>query len=283
MVTYGDRGEILNKTIPHLINECCIDLVLVENNISRKTKIYLNEIKISRLHRIQLDYNSGSAGGYAEGLEYALKRFRNANKFLLLDDDNFISEEFVCKLVLKLNHLKFASCNRINRSKYNGKKCSENNFLGTNLFYREQNIINCAPYGGLIVSRELIEEVGLPNKKFFLYGDDHEFTLRATLFGYQLTVLEDIKIIDLDQSHDHKSKIHRYFQKNFDCDKLYFQIRNHTHISFLMKKSNFIFYTNLIFVLIILFSNNIKTLHFPMGRWRVIFKAIIDGKSFKSS
>lgn len=281
MVTYGNRYQILKKTISHLVNEDDLSIVLVENDISAETKSFLDRTIGTKLHRIQLNYNSGSAGGYSAGLAYALDKFPTTNKFLLLDDDNFLSKKFLSVLKPKISALDFASCSRISRNKLTSKRCSENNFMGTNLFNRNKGTIRCAPYGGLLVSRRLLMDVGLPNRKLYLYGDDHEFTLRASIFGEKLILLNDIQIEDIDESHDRKSEVHRYFQENFDIDKLYFQIRNHSYLSYLTKKSALIFYCNLVFVLLILFGNNIKTMHFPMKRWKIIIKGILDGKSFK--
>ncbi|MFZ8341019.1 hypothetical protein ACO1LU_14805, partial [Staphylococcus aureus] len=46
--------------------------------------------------------------------------------------------------------------------------------------YAEVNRLITAPYSGLIFPVKLLDEVGLPNKDFYLYSDDIDFTLRIT-------------------------------------------------------------------------------------------------------
>ena len=35
------------------------------------------------------------------------------------------------------------------------------------------------PFNGVLVTRELVERIGLPREEFFIWGDDHEYRLRA--------------------------------------------------------------------------------------------------------
>ncbi len=39
------------------------------------------------------------------------------------------------------------------------------------------------PFNGVLVTRELVERIGLPREEFFIWGDDHEYRLRAERAG----------------------------------------------------------------------------------------------------
>ena len=39
------------------------------------------------------------------------------------------------------------------------------------------------PFNGVLVTRELVERIGLPREEYFIWGDDHEYRLRAERAG----------------------------------------------------------------------------------------------------
>ena len=39
------------------------------------------------------------------------------------------------------------------------------------------------PFNGVLVTRELVERIGLPREEFFIWGDDVEYRLRAERAG----------------------------------------------------------------------------------------------------
>src|SRR4051794_15395277 len=39
------------------------------------------------------------------------------------------------------------------------------------------------PFNGVLVTRGLVERIGLPRAEFFIWGDDHEYRLRAEAAG----------------------------------------------------------------------------------------------------
>ena len=39
------------------------------------------------------------------------------------------------------------------------------------------------PFNGVLVTRDLVERIGLPREEFFIWGDDHEYRLRAMAAG----------------------------------------------------------------------------------------------------
>ena len=41
--------------------------------------------------------------------------------------------------------------------------------------------------------RSLVEKKGLPEKKFFIYGDDTEFFIRAEKAGYDIAIVRDAR------------------------------------------------------------------------------------------
>jgi rhamnopyranosyl-N-acetylglucosaminyl-diphospho-decaprenol beta-1,3/1,4-galactofuranosyltransferase len=42
------------------------------------------------------------------------------------------------------------------------------------------------PFNGVLVTRELVERIGVPRAEFFIWGDDHEYRLRAERAGARI-------------------------------------------------------------------------------------------------
>ena len=278
IVTYGDRLEILKKTLIHILDNFSFPIVLIENNIEKSTSDFLRSINKVNLKLISSNENLGSAGGYSKGLKYIRSNFSSVERILLLDDDNFISVDGIKKILkVNQNQNELLVCNSVKRNDIFVNKCSKNNFLGLNIFKRKNNVLKCAPYGGLVLPIKVLSDVGFPREDMFLYGDDHEYTYRIFQSGFKLKFCKEIHIIDLIFSHEKRSTVHRYFQDEFEENLLYYQIKNHTYLSCLQKNNHLLFYFNLCLFLIVIFYANFKIRFYNAKRWKIIFRAIIDG------
>jgi len=60
--------------------------------------------------------------------------------------------------------------------------------------------VDYAPYGGLLVSMAVLDAVGLPDRRYYLYVDDHEFTSRIPLSGTPIRLVKSSLLNDLDAS-----------------------------------------------------------------------------------
>ena len=56
------------------------------------------------------------------------------------------------------------------------------------------------PYGGLLLHRSIINDIGYPDERFFLYVDDSEYTHRITQSGATIWLIPSCKIVDVDKS-----------------------------------------------------------------------------------
>jgi rhamnopyranosyl-N-acetylglucosaminyl-diphospho-decaprenol beta-1,3/1,4-galactofuranosyltransferase len=45
------------------------------------------------------------------------------------------------------------------------------------------------PFNGVLVTRELVERIGLPRAEYFIWGDDHEYRLRAEAAGARIATV----------------------------------------------------------------------------------------------
>jgi rhamnopyranosyl-N-acetylglucosaminyl-diphospho-decaprenol beta-1,3/1,4-galactofuranosyltransferase len=50
------------------------------------------------------------------------------------------------------------------------------------------------PFNGVLVTRGLVERLGLPRAEFFIGGDDHEYRLRAERAGARIATVVDARV-----------------------------------------------------------------------------------------
>ena len=50
------------------------------------------------------------------------------------------------------------------------------------------------PFNGVLVTRELVERIGTPREEFFIWGDDHEYRLRAERAGGRVATVVDARL-----------------------------------------------------------------------------------------
>ena len=49
------------------------------------------------------------------------------------------------------------------------------------------------PFNGVLVTRELVEQIGLPRAEFFIWGDDVEYLWRANAAGARTATVVDAR------------------------------------------------------------------------------------------
>jgi rhamnopyranosyl-N-acetylglucosaminyl-diphospho-decaprenol beta-1,3/1,4-galactofuranosyltransferase len=51
------------------------------------------------------------------------------------------------------------------------------------------------PFNGVLVTRELVERIGVPRADFFIWGDDHEYRLRAEAAGARVATVAGARFL----------------------------------------------------------------------------------------
>jgi GT2 family glycosyltransferase len=304
IVTYGNRFHYLEQVVKRLLKEKIAKILIISNGSDEiyKKSIFNLKKKSKKIKLIILNKNYGSAFAIKKGLKYALK---SDYKFiLLLDDDNL--PELGSLKILKKKYREYGnsfknifSPNRYKLKYYKNLKFknnafhfSNNNFIKFNFlniifffiknffFKNSQNKKNIsmqvAPYGGLFFNKEILKIVGLPQKNFFLYADDFEFTLRLTRNNFNIYFCKDYLIEDLDKTLDENN----YFSKTVDERKIFFQVRNHTHFSRKFITNKVAYYCNMyIFLFYFILINFLITADkkFFFKRLYLIIKAVRSG------
>lgn len=221
IVTYGDRYRYVKQVVDRLVGMHNIESILIVNNGNKEKYITDSE----KILNINLKENTGSANGYYTGLKEI--KTGNFDYVWMLDDDNLPAENSLEILLKDYENAKdkdkvFSSFREDRRElKEKGfQKYVKNSFFGFSLrskifkkkemdYKRDDSLISCetVPYGGLLLHTVDIESIGYPNRDFYLYNDDNDYTYRLTKSGKQIFCDTRSIIRDLESSWYRREKV----------------------------------------------------------------------------
>jgi len=261
-VTYGNRWIFLSRVIQRLLNSHLVyQVVLVNNASTYNLQAQVDQLNDTRIKVIEHTENLGSAAGYKAGIAHAHQN-TDTDFIWLLDDDNLPEENTLDLLIKTWEELKAVPnktalyCLRHDRKAHVNIAKGENpyryylvpdNFLGFNLFripynqflkfrdkfkkpsaYLQSAPIPYVPYGGLLMHKALIDVIGYPDERFFLYVDDSEYTYRITQSGGTILLVPGCEVRDIDQSigNTYQPKpLHSHYLDQWSF-RTYYHVRN---------------------------------------------------------
>ena len=218
IVTYN-RKKLLCENLKMLYKQSIVfDKIIVVDNCSNDgTYEYLNQqgytIKNNFVY-LKTESNIGGAGGFYIGTKYAYEI--SADWILLMDDDGQPANEYTFEELTKVAYYLYNK--NVNGGKlFVNSLVQKDNLLSFKindmytvkeaLEYAKNGIIENAanPFNGTLISRELIKEIGYPNKDFFIKGDEVDFKQRAYDVGaYVCTVINSRYIHPRPKTYEKK-------------------------------------------------------------------------------
>ncbi|PXV59672.1 Glycosyltransferase, GT2 family [Dyella jiangningensis] len=242
-VTYADRIHFLGELLRRAFDQEGMERAVIVSNASRSNLALLEEKWGSRVQIIRLTENTGSANGYAVGIQAALDG--GAHYLWLMDDDNAPKQGALAVLheQLERNSAKLGASHAAVLGFRRDHQADiaagvpmamaippRSSFLG--FHYRqipfkvwrriclwpyatkglpERVALPYGPYGGLLAARQLFENIGLPKREFVLYADDTEYTYRITASGGAVELICPAELDDLEGSWNLKSRYRNSF------------------------------------------------------------------------
>lgn len=196
------NGKIVIKSPFFEYNSC---------NKPIKYSIGTDEEKASleKLILIKNKKNAGFAEGNNIGIRYALKNL-NPDYILLLNNDTVVDKNFLAEM-LKVSESNnkigitgpkiyyYDESNRIwfARGKISWKFCRGLNIGYNELDIGQYNQVSEMEYASgctFLIKKEVIDKIGLIDKRFFLYFEEIDWTLRAAKMGYKSVFVPKGKI-----------------------------------------------------------------------------------------
>jgi rhamnopyranosyl-N-acetylglucosaminyl-diphospho-decaprenol beta-1,3/1,4-galactofuranosyltransferase len=195
VVTYN-RLPLLQRLVGRLreVPEVT-DVLVVDNASTDGTGDWLEAEGVT--HRT-LPENTGGAGGFHDGLAWAMES--GADLAWLMDDDG-VPEPDCLATLLAHEGLDFWGP-AVLAEQDPERLCFPIRLPGgTDVVHRMSDVEDAAvdglirdvviPFNGVLVTRELVERIGLPRAEFFIWGDDVEYLLRAERAGAKVGTVAD--------------------------------------------------------------------------------------------
>jgi len=188
VVTFN-RKTILKKCINSLLSQTLeLDgIIIIDNCSTDGTDAFVErEFKHNKTIIYQrLDKNEGGAGGFYFGTKLAIEN--GAGWVWLMDDDCMPDKECLKNLMTGIDNKKDIYSPIIlsledKKTVLWGIKAKVN---------AGKHEVVTLPFNGFLVHRQTIQEIGFPDKRFFIYGDDAEYNFRAKSFGSKSIIITD--------------------------------------------------------------------------------------------
>ena len=266
-------------------------IYIIDNNSQDNTIEILKENTDSRIELVKNKENVGVAKANNQGIELALKD--NCTQVLIINNDVEFEKQLFekmlqiqkdknCSLVVpKMMYFETPDYIWYAGSSFIKKK----GFLPIHKGIKQKDIsqfdgvyrVEYAPTCCLLVKKEVFQDVGMMDEKYFVYFDDTDFSYRVLKDGrHKLFYFSDTKFYhkvgSLTKSVEKEKK--REYRGDF-----FIKQNTRNHIYFLKKIGSIYAY---LFILFLFFKNNIKFIVKPNFRknfytWKLINKSYFEG------
>ena len=221
VVTYN-RKKLLKECINNLkLQTRLVDIIIIDNMSTDGTKKMLRPM----IEKKEIIYHStgkniGGAGGFYEGIKLAYKL---GYKFFWLMDDDCLPKKDTLNELLKTDeklHGNFGFlCSKVLWT--DGSICKMNipkiSLSKQNTDFESDMVpIKMGTFVSFFTKREVVKDVGLPIKEFFIWGDDLEYSQRiskskpAYLINSSIVIHKTKNNVGSNIATDDAERINRY-------------------------------------------------------------------------
>lgn len=233
VVTYN-RCDLLKKNI-HALRTQTYEydkLVIVNNKSTDNTEAYLNTISDPKIVVLHNKVNSGGAGGFAVGMEYAFKA--GADFVWMMDDDALPMSNALEELMNHATpqHIYGSLAVYLEETSWATTLLPGHDVVNLKSRVPQISEVTSLPFLGYLVSKEIYFKLGLPDTSYFIAADDLEYCMRARKAGFNIYIC--------GRSYINHPKSDRYvikiLSKEMICLKLvpwkrYYDVRNRLFIA----------------------------------------------------
>ncbi len=287
VVTYN-RVEKLKKSLSRLIDSDIDEIVVVNNHSSDKTAEYLSSLDSSKLHVIDLEENLGGSGGFYYGVKYTHETIVDYDWILLCDDDayieagtidHFLQRERRDDIFAYMSAVYYPSGEVCDmnvpgfepfKSFSQAKETLLKDFHIESVAYRSNQLIKVdfASFVGIFVKKDAISTIGYPDPKWFIYGDDLDFTLNMTKHNLPIYFDPNLKFIHDCETIDKNKRVYSPMWK------AYFTYRNGLII---YKRLSGKLFPLIVFAKVAKWLSNVRFYEDKKGYLKLLSLAVKDG------
>jgi len=286
VVTYN-RLELLKECINSLRNQTREpdEIIIVNNNSTDGTEEWL--INQSDLTVITQE-NSGSAGGQYTGIKTAYDKgydwiwcidtdvipdLNSLQMLIISDVSNNLSVGFLSSVIFYID----------------GRLCSinipylpiEKRIVESFIECDNLEIISSS-FGSVLFRKNILDKVGFPDKRYFIWGDDVDFTFRIIENGFKGFLIKKSRAIHYSASNETDP----FLDLNVNDIKMKYGLRN--TVSLIIRRNSILFNSkirgylaSLVFISKLLYQRIKKQKSFKIIESLILIKYYINGLFFK--
>ncbi len=205
VVTFN-RLAMLQRLVARLGETPGLDGVIVVDNASTDgTGEWLTGLGTPGVRHVTLASNTGGAGGFHHGLDLAVDA--GADLVWLMDDDGLPEADCLPLLLERARRDGLDFCGPAVLAEQDPARLCFPIRLpgGTAVVHRMAEVELAArdglidgvviPFNGVLVTRALVERIGLPREEFFIWGDDVEYLWRAERAGARIATVVEARFL----------------------------------------------------------------------------------------
>jgi len=193
VVTYN-RKELLRHCLGALLEQTAQveHLVIVDNASSDGTAAWLREwvpANIPKAQLVAMNENMGGAGGFAAGLKHAMDD--GADWIWMMDDDacpHSTALEELLKIAVNPQNIYGSLAVAGLHTAWITTLVDEGRTVNVADQVPAQARVEYIPFLGLMIHRDLVKKIGLPDEGFFIAADDVEYCVRAKKAGANMII-----------------------------------------------------------------------------------------------
>ena len=200
VVTFN-RLALLKTLIARLVEvDSLAEILVIDNASTDGTGAWLETAPVRAR---TLTHNRGGAGGFHDGLAWAMER--GADLAWLMDDDGLPDLACLDLLLQRADEFDFWGPVVVDEADHDRLVFPIRLPGGTRAVRRMADVEAAAsdgvirdvviPFNGVLVTRELVGRIGLPREEFFIWGDDHEYRLRAERDGARVGTVVGARVL----------------------------------------------------------------------------------------
>lgn len=279
VVTYN-RKALLEECINGLLSQKShnqLRILIIDNASTDGTREMVGQYIQKSITYINTGSNLGGAGGFEFGVKEALKE--KCDYIWLMDDDTIPSPFALEKLLEATNKLSSVGFLSSHALWKNGDTCTMNvqrkSILSKLKSFDDELIpVQFATFVSLMIPYDVAVKVGAPYGKFFIWGDDWEYTRRISL-KYPSYVVRDSEVTHKTQHNNGCDISNDTYDR---IDRYYYDFRNNVYIA---KREGII---GCVYYLLRMLKNIFKVVFaskdYKVKRLSVIFKGTKKGIRF---
>ena len=214
LVTFN-RADMLRANLKSLSKQGALTYFIIDNNSSDYTSEVVSNFAGSTTDTVfyfNTQANLGGAGGFAFGCEKVLEHSQSFSHIWFTDDDVVFSDDCLTQLSRYVDHETILQPMRFAPDGSNAEASAitidlESVFILNHkrdsvmsspyVDWQEPFDIQNIPFEGPLIPISIFNKIGIPDRRFFIFSDDLDFSLRALNAGFNIKCIPSAQMTRL--------------------------------------------------------------------------------------